>query len=67
MEIKISRPAANILMTRMVFERFLLPVSLAEGEAGKALGGPSEWRTENEREYYAGHFSGTDHGDDIHR
>jgi hypothetical protein len=38
---------------RMVFERFLLPVLLAEGEAGKALGGPAGWRTENERECHA--------------
>jgi hypothetical protein len=35
---------------RMVFEQFLLPVSLAEDEAGKALGGLAGWRTENERE-----------------
>jgi hypothetical protein len=37
----------------MVFERFLLQVSLAEGGAEKALGGPAIWRVENEREYHA--------------
>jgi hypothetical protein len=43
---------AKLDRERMVFERFLLPVSLAEGEAGKALGGQAVWRTENERGYY---------------
>jgi hypothetical protein len=37
---------------RIVFEGFLLLVSLAGGEARRALGGPAGWRTENEREYH---------------